>query len=255
MNHPDFTLDFYNTVRYPRRISNKFSVYEETKMTHENRSNPLVAPDVFIETGADIASSCVIGPGCQIGAGAVIKGSTRLGKRVRMVGKVKLGNYVLVGDDVLLIGPLNIAADTVIANEVTIGAVIAVGRSGQETRIGAKGRIGRKASVLGGLTLGEGAFVRSHCRLSGDAPPHALVEGDPAVLAGFLCPCGKRLNTPTAQIGQVQHFHCNQCDTTCILTISEQQRIGRMLLPGGSANERQDWLRVRWEWDDKEEMG
>ena len=41
-------------------------------MTDKNHTNPLWAPDVFIETGAEVASSCVIGPGCQIGAGAVI---------------------------------------------------------------------------------------------------------------------------------------------------------------------------------------
>jgi UDP-2-acetamido-3-amino-2,3-dideoxy-glucuronate N-acetyltransferase len=224
-------------------------------MTDENRSNPLVAPDVFIEAGAEVASSCRIGPGCQIGAGAVMKGGTRLGKNVRLVGKVKLGTCLVVGDDVLLIGPLSIGADTVIANGVTVGAVIAEGRSGQETRIGVKGRIGRKASVLGGLTVGDAAFIRSNCRLSGDAPAHALVEGDPALLAGFLCPCGRRLETPVAQAGEVQQYHCHRCDATIKLTIAEQQRIGRVLLPGGSTKESQLWLHVRWEWDDKEEMG
>jgi len=53
--------------------------------------------------------------------------------------------------------------------------------------------IGANATILCGNTIGEFAFVGAGAVVTRDVPAYALVLGNPANLAGWMCRCGNRL--------------------------------------------------------------
>ncbi len=53
--------------------------------------------------------------------------------------------------------------------------------------------IGLNASIMGGITIGNGAIIGAHALVTKDVPPHAVVYGNPAEIRGWGCKCGKVL--------------------------------------------------------------
>jgi acetyltransferase-like isoleucine patch superfamily enzyme len=60
-------------------------------------------------------------------------------------------------------------------------------------RVGRGVSIGANATIGPGLTLGEFSMVGMGSVVTRDVPPHALVLGNPARVAGWLCACGHPL--------------------------------------------------------------
>ena len=61
------------------------------------------------------------------------------------------------------------------------------------TRVCRGSTLGAGAIVLGGVTIGEFAFVAAGALVTRDVPPHALVMGSPARHRGWVCRCGASL--------------------------------------------------------------
>ena len=51
----------------------------------------------------------------------------------------------------------------------------------------------RNATVIGGITIGESAFVGAGAVVTRDVPAHGLVLGNPGIRVGWSCLCGQRL--------------------------------------------------------------
>lgn len=58
--------------------------------------------------------------------------------------------------------------------------------------IGNKAWIGFGASILKGVTVGEGAVVAANAVVTRDVPPYAVVAGNPARIVRTLDPSGRR---------------------------------------------------------------
>ena len=140
--------------------------------------------------GASIGRDCNIGGHCYIESGAVV------GDRVT----VKNGNAVWAGvtlEEGVFVGP---------------GVVFTNDRYPRSPRLGASGAryddegwleptsvrrgatLAAGAVILPGLTVGEFAFVGAGAVVTRDVAAHALVLGNPARAAGWVCRCARRVD-------------------------------------------------------------
>jgi len=58
----------------------------------------------------------------------------------------------------------------------------------QPTRVGSDVWVGYGASILSGVTVGDGAVIGAHAVVATDVPPYAIVAGNPARLVRFRFP-------------------------------------------------------------------
>jgi len=127
-----------------------------------------------------VGSECVIGDHVVIEDGAVI------------------GNRVTIGSGVCICGGVNIEDDVVVGSNVAFNDELlphgAGGKEAQPDRLGQtlesfvrKGaRIGANASILRGLTIGQGAMIGPGTVIAQDVPSNAVVRGNPARIIGYV---------------------------------------------------------------------
>jgi UDP-2-acetamido-3-amino-2,3-dideoxy-glucuronate N-acetyltransferase len=60
-------------------------------------------------------------------------------------------------------------------------------------QIGDGASIGAGAVIVTGIRIGEFATIGAGSVVTHDVPPHALMIGSPAFLAGWVCRCGRPL--------------------------------------------------------------
>ncbi len=131
------------------------------------------------------------------GYGRLVLGAwVHLGDGVRVrahEGTLRIGQKCVLGRDVTVncyldveIGARTILADWVyildfdhVVDNVTV-PIKDQGIVKSPVRIGPDCWIGTKASVLRGVTVGEGSVVAAHALVRGDVPPYAVVAGVPA---------------------------------------------------------------------------
>jgi len=63
--------------------------------------------------------------------------------------------------------------------------------------------IGANATIVCGVTLGSYCFIGAGAVVIDDVPDHALIVGNPAVLKGWVCQCGEKLD---------DDFTCAKCN-------------------------------------------
>ena len=137
---------------------------------------------------AHVLPGAVVGAECNIGDHAFIEGGARLGDRVTVKNAVLVWDRVTVDDDVFL-GP-----NVVFTNDLrprSFGSKDPATFVPTHVRTGAT--IGANATIVCGVTVGEHAFVAAGAVVHRDVPPHALVVGNPARLAGWVCRCARPL--------------------------------------------------------------
>ncbi len=102
-----------------------------------------------------------------------------------------------VASDVLLYGEVDVRSGATVEQGAVIGAS-GGGRPADALRtvIGEKAFIGSRAIILAGVSVGAGAVVRPGTVLGADAPPMAIVEGNP----GSVCDYVEPQVTPTVTI-------------------------------------------------------
>jgi acetyltransferase-like isoleucine patch superfamily enzyme len=151
-----------------------------------------IAPDVVLGKDVKIYSfvnlyGCKIGDECKIGAFVEIQSGVTVGKRVKISSHsficegVTIEDNVFIGHGVMFIndrfprattpdGELQTGSDWVV-----IPTVIKKGSS-----------IGSNATILCGVTVGEGAIVGAGSVVTKNVPPETIVAGNPArVLRGI----------------------------------------------------------------------
>jgi UDP-2-acetamido-3-amino-2,3-dideoxy-glucuronate N-acetyltransferase len=138
---------------------------------------------------AHVMRGARLGSGCNVGDHAFVETGAVVGDNVTIKNNVLLWNGVTVEDDVFL-GPNAVftndraprAAFKKPASEYLVPTLVRRGAS-----------IGANATVLCGVTIGEGAFVGAASVVTRDVGAHALVVGNPARRVGWVCTCGTRL--------------------------------------------------------------
>jgi acetyltransferase-like isoleucine patch superfamily enzyme len=80
------------------------------------------------------------------------------------------------------------------------------------TYVGYGAGIGGGVVILPGVTVGKWAIIGSGAVVTRNIPDYGLAYGNPARLAGFVCPCGQRLalKQEIPDSARLECPHCHQ---------------------------------------------
>lgn len=173
-------------------------------------------PQALVETeniglGTRIWAFAHVLPGARIGADcnicdhAFIETGVVLGNNVTVKNGVAIWQGVTVEDNVFL-GP-----NSVFTNDPNPRAYIKKpGEALQTTLIRANATVGANATILCGVILGRYAFIGAGAVVLRTVPDFALMVGNPARQAGWMCACARRLPIP-ASAGLDSSTTCLHC--------------------------------------------
>lgn len=138
-----------------------------------------------IQAGAIIGADCNLCDGCFVENGAVI------GSRVTIKHHVSVFDGVTIEDDVFIGSNIAFINDRVPRSKRH-------DVEWEKTLIKTGASIGTNAVVLGGVTVGQYAFVGAGSVVTKDVPDYGVVYGNPAKLQGYITKDGKRVEEPPA---------------------------------------------------------
>jgi dTDP-4-amino-4,6-dideoxygalactose transaminase/acetyltransferase-like isoleucine patch superfamily enzyme len=135
-----------------------------------------------------IMKNSKIGLNCNIGQNVVISPDVVLGNNVKIQNNVSVYTGVICEDDVFL-GP-----SMVFTNVSNPRSHVIRRNEYQRTLVRKGASVGANAVVVCGHDIGRFAFIGAGAVVTKDVPDYALVLGNPARIAGWMCYCGIRLN-------------------------------------------------------------
>ncbi len=122
---------------------------------------------------AHVMPGAVLGEDCNVGEGAYIEDDVILGDRVTVKNRAQLFDGLRVADDVF-IGP-----GAVFCNDMSPRSKMPR-KTGTLIVVKTGASIGANATILPGITIGEGAMVGAGSVVVHDVPAAATVAGNPA---------------------------------------------------------------------------
>lgn len=131
-----------------------------------------------------------IGKNCKIGQNVVIAGNARIGNNVKIQNNVSVYDNVTLEDNVFC-GP-SMVFTNIINPRSKYPQNTPDKYKNTVVRQGAS--IGANATIVAGNTIGANAFIGAGSVVTKNIPDYALVYGNPAVLKGWMCECGTKLN-------------------------------------------------------------
>jgi acetyltransferase-like isoleucine patch superfamily enzyme len=127
---------------------------------------------------AHVLPGAVIGADCNICDHTFIENDVRVGDRVTVKCGVQLWDGITVEDDVFIGPNATFTNDPFPRSKHHLDAY-------PRTVVKRGASIGANATILPGLTIGEGAMIGAGAVLTHDAPPNAVLVGNPARIAGY----------------------------------------------------------------------
>lgn len=152
--------------------------------------NTRVWDSVHLRRGARIGHDCIVGEKSYVAYDVVIGNYVKINAAVYVCAGVEIGDFCML------------SAHTVFTNdrfprsgnrELTGLETSDPTEETLRTRVGRGVSIGANATIGPGLDLGEFSMVGMGSVVTRNVPAHALVLGNPARVAGWLCACGHLL--------------------------------------------------------------
>ena len=167
---------------------------------------------------AHVMNGAIVGRDCNVGEGAFVESGAVVGDRVTLKNQVLVWEGVTIEDDVF-VGPGVIFTND---RRPRSPRMLQVRKRYSEktvwlekTRIGRGASLGAGAVILCGLEIGSFAMVAAGSVVTANAPPYALVVGNPARRVGWVCSCGLKLGTDLV---------CSECGL--LFRLDGAERIG-----------------------------
>ena len=167
-----------------------------------------VHPSSYVDDGATIGkgtkiwhfshimANTSVGENCNIGQNVVAGPDVTIGNGCKIQNNVSLYKGVTLEDDVFC-GP-----SMVFTNVFNPRANIKRMNEARPTLVRRGASMGANCTIVCGATIGRFAFVGAGAVVTKNVPDYALVYGNPAVIRGWVCECGEKLD---------QTFGCPAC--------------------------------------------
>jgi UDP-2-acetamido-3-amino-2,3-dideoxy-glucuronate N-acetyltransferase len=110
---------------------------------------------------------------------------------------VKIQNNVSVYEGVTLEDNVFCGPSMVFTNVINPRSEIVRKNEYRPTLVRRGATLGANCTIMCGHTIGEYAFVGAGAMVTKDVPAYALMLGNPARRAGWMCRCGVRLADPS----------------------------------------------------------
>src|SRR5512134_3946649 len=140
-----------------------------------------------IGTGTKIWHFCHVMPRAKIGQNVFVASDTVIGSNVKIQNNVSIYTGVILEDDVFC-GP-----SMVFTNVVNPRSHVSRKDEYRETLVKKGASLGANCTVVCGHTIGAYAFIGAGAVVTKDVPDYALLVGNPARIAGWMCQCGIKL--------------------------------------------------------------
>jgi len=154
---------------------------------------------------AIIDAGATIGPGTRVWHWVHVCAGARIGANCTLGQNVFVGNQVLIGDNVKIQNNVSVYDDVTLEDDVFCGpsmvftnvsnprSYVPRRHEYQKTLVKKGATIGANATVMCGHTIGCYAFIGAGAVVTRDVVDYALMLGNPARRAGWMCRCGIRL--------------------------------------------------------------
>ena len=143
-----------------------------------------IGDDTKIWNNVQIREKAIIGRECIVGKSVYIDHTVIIGDRVKIQNGVSIYHGVTIEDDVFLGPHMTFTNDLYPrAFDPEWHVVPTMVRRGAS--------VGANVTVVCGVELGEYSMVGAGAVVTKDVPPHALVLGNPARVAGFVSRMGR----------------------------------------------------------------
>jgi UDP-2-acetamido-3-amino-2,3-dideoxy-glucuronate N-acetyltransferase len=153
-----------------------------------------------------VMKDTAIGRDCTIGQNVFVAAGVRIGDHCKIQNNVSLYTGVVLEDHVFC-GP-----SMVFTNVVNPRSEVVRKDEYKPTLVKRGASIGANATIVCGVTIGTYAFVGAGAVVTHDVPDFALVVGNPARRAGWMCRCGAKLEPRGARSARCAAAHTTHVD-------------------------------------------
>jgi UDP-2-acetamido-3-amino-2,3-dideoxy-glucuronate N-acetyltransferase len=185
-------------------------------------------PDYSVHESAFIDDGVEIGAGTSIWHVSHILRNSRVGKNCRIGQNVVIGPNARIGDGVKIQNNVSVYEGVTLEDQVFCGPSVVftnVHNPRSEIRrmdelrptlVRHGATLGANCTIVCGVTIGRYAFVGAGAVVTKDVPDFALMVGNPARVAGWMCTCGNRIK-----------LEAGDRDGVCRACQKRYQRIGK----------------------------
>jgi UDP-2-acetamido-3-amino-2,3-dideoxy-glucuronate N-acetyltransferase len=161
--------------------------------------------DYFVHESSYVDDGCEIGAGTKIWHFSHVMSGSRIGKQCNLGQNVVVSPQCVIGDNVKIQNNVSIYTGVILEDDVFCGPSMVftnvvnprshVSRKDEyrQTLVRKGATIGANSTIVCGHTVGAYAFIGAGAVVTRDVPDYALLIGNPARIAGWMCRCGIKL--------------------------------------------------------------
>jgi len=158
-----------------------------------------------VESTSVVDENVIIGDGTRVWNFVHVRENAKIGKKCVLGDYVYVGGGVKIGNGVKLQNRATVYEGVTIEDNVFVGPHVTFTNDPYprsfkdceflQTLVKEGASIGAGTVIVCGITIGEYALIGAGSVVTEDMPPHALAYGNPARIRGFVCRCGRKLET------------------------------------------------------------